>query len=399
MGNSCIAETSIDRYSPRLIGSEGAERIPLSGSLELTFRCNHRCVHCYCNKPIDDTQEKERELSTTEVCHILDDLAKEGCLWLLLTGGEPLVREDFADIYLYAKKKGFLITLFTNGTLMTPSLADFLEEFPPRLIEITLYGITEKTYEAMTRSAGSYRRCRNGIDLLMERNLPLKLKTVATRLNQHEFMDIKRFVENLGLEFRFDALINAGIDPREHLKELRISPREVVELDLTDPRRGPDFVRLFDRASGLKLDPDLLFQCGAGVNSFHIDPYGRLMLCIMARDPSFDLRGGLFRTGWHGFLPRIREQTLREENECVECDLRPICDQCPGWSQLEWGDQEMVVDYLCEVAHLRAEAYGIESLGLDNQSMGQSSEVDNPLTAQLNLGPGFAIYPIDESII
>ncbi|HUT71650.1 MAG TPA: radical SAM protein [Desulfatiglandales bacterium] len=359
MGNSCIPEIDIASYWQRLINNEGAQRIPLSGTVELTFRCNNRCVHCYVNKRIDAPGEKERELSCTHVCRILDDLAEEGCLWLLLTGGEPLVREDFRDIYLYAKKKGFLITLFTNGTLITPSLADFFEEFPPRSVEITLYGITERTYEQVTRSPGSYGRCRKGIDLLMERGLPLKLKTVILTVNRHEFLAIKEFVEGLGLEFRFDALINGRVNGRRNVAKLRIPPHEVVELDMTDPRRGPDFARLCERMSGVRQDPDLLFRCGAGVSSFQIDPYGRLMLCTIARNPSYDLRRGSFRKGWHDFLPRIREQKLKIRNKCADCDLRFICNQCPGWSQLEYGDQEMPLDYLCQVAHLRAEAYEI----------------------------------------
>jgi radical SAM protein with 4Fe4S-binding SPASM domain len=359
MGNSCIPEIDITSYSQRLINSEGAERTPLSGTLELTFRCNNRCVHCYVNQRIDDNKEKEKELTYAEICHLLDDLAEQGCLWLLLTGGEPLVREDFRDIYLYAKKKGFLITLFTNGTLITHSLADFFKEFPPRSIEITLYGITERTYEQVTRSPGSYGRCRKGIDLLMERSLPVKLKTVILTVNRHEFLAIKEFVEGLGLEFRFDALINGRVDGRRNIAELRIPPQEVVELDMTDEKRGPEFARLYERTCGIKQDPDLLFRCGAGFTSFQIDPYGRLILCTMARNPSYDLRRGSFKKGWHDFLPRIREQKLEKRNKCADCDLRFICDQCPGWSQLEYGDQEMPVDYLCQVAHLRAEAYGI----------------------------------------
>ena len=176
-------------------------------------------------------------------------------------------------------------------------------------------------------------------------------------------MGIKNFVQDLGLEFRFDALINGRVDGRRNTAKLRIPPHEVVELDMTDPRRGPEFVSLYERTCGIKQEPDLVYRCGAGVNSFHIDPYGRLMLCTLARNPSYDLRDGSFRDGWHDFLPRIREQKLEKRNKCVDCELRFICDQCPGWSQLEYGDQAMPVGYLCQVAHLRAEAFGIGGSG------------------------------------
>jgi radical SAM protein with 4Fe4S-binding SPASM domain len=359
MTGACISEIGIEDYSRRLMGSDGRRRVPLSGTLELTFRCNNRCAHCYVNKGIDDRGERQRELTTAEICHILDDIAEEGCLWLLLTGGEPLVREDFKDIYLHAKNKGFLITLFTNGTLIDPALADLLREFPPRSIEVTLYGATEETYERVTRSPGSYRSCVQGIRLLLERDLPLKPKSVILTLNRHEFWAMKKFVEELGLEFRFDALINGRVDRARDVTTLRIPPHEVVELDKSDPRRGPEFVRLYERAAGIELPPDLLYRCGVGLRNFYVDPYGNLVPCTLARSPRYDLRRGNFKEGWRDFLPAVREQRFQRENPCRGCDLIGICDQCPGWSQLESGDPEIPVDYLCQVAHLRAEAFGI----------------------------------------
>jgi radical SAM protein with 4Fe4S-binding SPASM domain len=364
MMDSCIPEIPVQDYAQRLVKNEGERRTPFSGTLDLTFRCNNRCVHCYVNKPVEDHEEKKKELTRAEICRILDHLADEGCLWLLMTGGEPFVREDFRDIYRYAKRKGFITTLFTNGTLITPSLAKFLQELPPHSIEITLYGITQNTYEGITRLPGSYKRCMNGINLLLERNLPLKLKTIVIKPNKQEFASIKAFVENLGLEFRFDAMINERLDGREKVAKLRIPPREVVKLDLTDPRRRPEYVRLYKEAPEARPDPEALFSCGAGINSFHIDPYGRLLVCNMAREPGYDLRRGSFQEGWHHFLPQIRAQKWRKKHKCKDCDLIPICDQCPGWSQLEHGDQEIPVEYLCQVAHLRAKALGIGNCGL-----------------------------------
>ncbi len=361
--NSCMAETTLQDYVQRVIKNEGQQRTPFSGNLDLTYRCNNRCVQCFVNKPEDDNKEIEKELTYSEICRILDQLAEEGCLWLLMTGGEPLLREDWIYIYLYAKKKGFLVTLFTNGTLISPSVADILQEFPPLSIEVTLYGITERTYERVTRAVGSFEKCMNGINLLVERKLPVKLKTVVITLNKHEFVGMKKFAKDMGLEFRFDAIMNERIDRHNNVARLRIPPSEVVELDLTDPRRAPEYVSLYERASGMRLDPELLFHCGAGMNSFNIDPYGGLMACIMTRNPSYDLRTGSFKEGWRSFLPRIREQKAKKKNKCKDCGLNPICDQCPGWSQLETGDQETPVEYLCQVAHLRAEAFGIERHG------------------------------------
>jgi radical SAM protein with 4Fe4S-binding SPASM domain len=178
--------------------------------------------------------------------------------------------------------------------------------------------------------------------------------------NRHEFTAIKEFVEDLGLEFRFDALINQRIDRGKDMKPLRILPHEVIDLDLSDPRRGPEFLRYYKRASKAKRNPGLLFRCGAGVNSFHVDPYGCLLVCGMVRRPRYNLRRGSFDRGWHEFLPMVRGMESRAENRCKGCGLISICTQCPGWSQVEHGDMETPVDFLCQVTHRRAEAFGLE---------------------------------------
>ena len=279
------------------------------------------------------------------------------------------MRPDFRDIYLYAKKKGFLITLFTNGTLITPSLVDFFKEFPPRFVDITLYGITEETYEKVTQVPGSYKRCRRGIDLLLEGEIPLKLKTVIVNQNKHEFTATKRFVEGLGLEFRFDALLNGSIDGAKDMGGLRISPQEVVELDLGEPQRCQAFRRLYEKNKGEEPDREHLFRCAAGLWSFHIDPYGQLTLCNMARIPGYHLRDGTFAEGWREFLPRVREQKAVRDNPCIECRLIHICDQCPGWSQLERNDPGVPLDYLCRIAHLRAGVFGMGTSSIDGKSI------------------------------
>src|SRR3990170_6933236 len=146
-------------------------QLPLSGTIEVTRRCPLTCVHCYNNLPMADAEARRAELTCDEHCRILDELAEAGCLWLLYTGGEIFARRDFLDIYTYAKKKGFLLTLFTNGTLVTPRVADHLAAWRPFAIEITLYGRTKQTYERLTGIPGSYEQCMRGIHLLKERGL------------------------------------------------------------------------------------------------------------------------------------------------------------------------------------------------------------------------------------
>ena len=232
-----IPKMSYAQFGERLNEQILTERIPISGTIELTFRCNSQCVHCYCNLPRNDREAIDKELKNEEVYRIFDQIAEAGCLWLLMTGGEPLLRKDFLDIYAYAKKKGFIPTLFTNGTLLTPEIADTLFKWPPFLVEITLYGATEETYERITGITGSFKRCQKGIDLLLERKIPLGLKTMAMTINLGEIQRMKEYADDLGVSFRYDPLVNPRLDGSKRPCNVRLSPEEVVRLDLNDENR------------------------------------------------------------------------------------------------------------------------------------------------------------------
>lgn len=334
------------------------KRVPLSGSIELTYRCNLRCQHCYVSHGHTGIPGKE-ELSFPEIRNVFDQIVAQDCLWLLITGGEPLMRRDFLDIYIYAKRVGLLITLFTNGTMITPKIADFLAEYRPFNLEITLYGRTQETYERVTGNPGSHARCMRGIELLMERGVPLRLKTMVMTLNKHELWDMKDFARSLDVEFRYDPLINAGANGSGKPLSLRISPEEILQFDLHDPGRVEKMKQFQDNQSKINRDERFLYVCSAGIYSFHIDPYGQLSVCIMAREPGYDLRSGTFEVGWRDFLTEVRYQAPEGEYPCAKCELLPICGQCPGWAQMEHVDQQKPVSYLCQVAHKRAEAFNL----------------------------------------
>ena len=231
---------SYSEFSQRISAVSAGRRIPLSGTIELTNRCPLNCSHCYNNLPMNDAAARKRELSTREYFDVLDQIAESGCLWLCLSGGEIFARRDFFDIYEHAKKRGFIITLFTNGMLIDERIADRLAELRPFSIEITLYGRTPETYEKLTRVPGSWAKCMRGIELLLERNLPLKLKTVAVSVNRHEIFAMREFAEGLGVDFKFDAMINPRIDCSSSPLAVRLTPSEIVAFDLEDKQRNSE---------------------------------------------------------------------------------------------------------------------------------------------------------------
>jgi radical SAM protein with 4Fe4S-binding SPASM domain len=351
-----VPQISYSRFGEAFYKQVYQKRIPVNGSIELTFRCNLRCVHCYCNLPPSDPNAIEREMKTDEVLGILDQIAEAGCLWFLMTGGEPLLRKDTLEILIHAKKKGLITSLFTNGTLVTPAIADHLAEWQPHSVEVTLYGATQKTYERITRVPGSFQRCLRGIELLLDRSVPLALKTMAMTLNQEEIFEIKAFAEERGLKFRFDPMLNARLDGSKTPCDFRLAPEEVVELDLEDEQRSGEW-REFCGKFLAPVSSEYLFSCGAGISAFHIDPYGQMSACEMVRFQSFSLRRNRFKQGWDDVIPRILEQKPRGHYPCARCELISLCGQCPGWAWLENGSLERPVEYLCRIAHLRAQAF------------------------------------------
>jgi len=340
-----------DEFNLQLLKKAALQRIPIKGSLELTFRCNLRCQHCY----VANGGQSQAELGTSEIQDIIQQVVDAGCLWFLLTGGEPLLCKDFKQIYLTAKHKGLLLYLFTNGTLITPELADLLAEWRPFCVEISLYGHTQETYERITGVPGSHARCLRGIELLLERKIPLKLKTVLMTLNQHELQQMQAFAHGLGVNFYYDTLINMGLKGDRRPLDLRLPAKSIIHFDYEDPARRAAWQEIFSKP--FQPVPMSLYTCDAGMNSFHIDPYGNLSLCMLDRRQTYDLRQGTFKDGWHSFLSAVSQQEYSANYACCQCRIRNICTQCPGQAWMETGDPQERVEYLCEVTHHRAAAF------------------------------------------
>jgi radical SAM protein with 4Fe4S-binding SPASM domain len=359
-----LEHLSYGAFSAALHEGRSSERAPLQVAIEVTRRCPLECLHCYNNLPMGDLDARQRELSKEEHFRILDELVEMGCFWLLYTGGEIFARKDFLEIYTYAKRKGFLITLFTNGTIVTEQIADYLAEWPPFAVEITLYGRTQHTYEALTGIPGSYQRCLRGIHLLKERGLPLKLKTVATSINKHEVLSMRRFAEEeLGVEFKIDGQINPRVDCSQSPLAVRLSPEDVVALDMAMPKGISEYRRLakrdLERPANLS-QIDTIYFCGGGMNSFAINAYGEIGICVISQQETFTIRDHGVNAVWENSLLELRQRKRTRHTKCVQCRIQSLCGMCPANGEMENGDRESPVSFLCHVAHLRAAAIGVE---------------------------------------
>lgn len=351
MDDFACPEISLGEWGKDLRASMQGRRLPLGATLEVTERCNMACVHCYINQPAVARQALATEMSLEEIKVVLAQMLKAGVLHLLLTGGEVFLRADFSEIYKYAKQLGFLVTIFTNATLITPRIAELLAEWPPYLIEITLYGHSKEVYEKITGIPGSFDRCRSGIDLLLEKSLRVRLKAVVISLNKHELAQMKEWSQNRGVPFRYDAMLWPRLDGDTKPCDYRLSVEEVIALDREDPQRKEILINAYSE-NGPFTRSEYVYGCGAGLYSFHVSSDGRMSMCIMAREPAYDLRHGNFEEGWQ-LLGAIRGKKRKQTSICQTCDVGTLCPQCPGWSQVVHGDDETVVDIVCETARAR----------------------------------------------
>jgi radical SAM protein with 4Fe4S-binding SPASM domain len=347
----------------------GKRHIPISFDLELTARCNNNCRHCYINLPATDREAERAELSPDEIGRIADQAASLGSLWCLLTGGEPLLREDFCEIYKSLKKKGFLLSVFTNGCLITEEHIELFRKYPPRNIEVTVYGASRETYECVTRRPGSYAAFRRGLDMLTGSGIRVGLKAMAIRSTMHELPGIARFCrERTVAPFRFDPLLHLRYDGDEsrntEIIAERLSPDEIVSIEQSDEERAEALLKgcndliipEFSHENG-----DRLFRCGAGNNSFTVGYDGSFRLCSSLWHPDciYDLRKGSLADAWNNLVPRVRE--MRSEDQeylatCRKCPIVNLCLWCPAHAHLESGRMDKRCEYFCDVAHARAAA-------------------------------------------
>lgn len=342
-------------------------RVPFSFELEITARCNNNCRHCCINLPAGDRATRDKELSLEELKEIIDEAVSLGALWGLLTGGEPLLRDDFATLYLYMKKKGLLVSVFTNATLVTEEHAALFQQYPPRDIEVSVYGVTQGTYERVTRRAGSYDAFMRGLRLLLERGVKVRLKAMALRSNLHEIPEIARFCKDKTKDFsRIDPFLHLRYDGNvtrnEEIRAERLSPQEIAAIEASDPERREALEKhcragFSPNACGTGCNH--LFHCGAGNESFNVSSDGLFRLCPSLWHPDcvYNLRKGTLREAWQAFIPKVREmRSDRSEflEKCRSCLTVNLCMGCPGHSHLETGATDSPVDYFCQVARARA---------------------------------------------
>ncbi len=368
--------------------SEYLERIPacksvlLNGEnallpyldMELTERCNNDCIHCWNNLQADDESARSRELPAEEVKRILREAVELGCIQVRFTGGEPLLREDFEELYVFARRLGLKIWISTNARLITPHLADLFAGIPPLAeIEISVYGMKAKSYEGVTRVPGSYAQFRRGASLLLDRNVPFVVSGALLPANRSEMEEFEAWASSIPWMKRpplysmlFD-LRKRRDSPRKNrqIEMLRIAPHDAVAVL---NRRPEEERRSWMEFCLKRMEPtgDSLFRCGHDRGAC-VDAYGRYQACMSfcAKEWTYDLLQNSLSEALNKLNSRIREARAINPGylkRCARCLIRPLCDQCPAKSWIESGALDTPVEYLCSAAHVQARSFGLIQL-------------------------------------
>jgi len=332
-------------------------RYPLIGQIELTYRCNLNCVHCYCK----GSENKNKELPTNDFKRIIKEIHKCGCIFLCFTGGEPLIRDDFLEIYSYARQKGFIITLFTNGLLMSGKILSYLKKFPPHGIEITINGITKPTYESVSRVEGSFEIMMDRIKQLRKDKFNLLFKSNCLKQNRAELAKIKAFTDKfLGKKynrwkFKYDIMIYPRLNGDMEPCKFRLTPLQLLNIKKSESDMWEEYKKGCN-GNYLKTtkNENHIYTCTSWSNQFFINPYGRLKFCQFSNKFSSNLKTNSFADGFYYVFPRVVQETFKTNSKCKNCNLRPICYYCPARAKLENGHEEKPVNYYCAMAKMDA---------------------------------------------
>jgi radical SAM protein with 4Fe4S-binding SPASM domain len=340
----------------RLLGKAMQRYIPLTILFELTYRCNLKCSHCYL------ANRKEAGLPQEIIEGILDQLAEEGTLFLILSGGEIFMREDFFQIARYARNKGFALELFTNGTLIDEAAADEIAELAPWRVEISIYGATKDTHDSITGISGSWEKSLKAIKLLKAREINVSFKTLWMKENIAEAESLLQLKEELDIGFRSSALISPRSDGCSVPLSHRLDDQQLIFLNQLLRRYSDTKIDEPSTADSNRMKLSQMMSCGAGICYASISPAGEIYPCNLFPHSLGNLSKESFRQIWGGspFLKKMRETHLSDLEECSTCPLIFNCPRCSAMAALEEGDWLKPWREACRIARIASKEVAYE---------------------------------------
>lgn len=328
-------------------------RQPLSVTFELTPRCNFRCIHCYLGEHRNETDE----LSTEQIISILDQLSDAGVLFVTFTGGECLLRSDFTRIYMYAKRLGFMVGIFTNAYTLRDEHFELFNGYPPFFVDVSIYAASEEKYFEITGIHGAFERVIKNLTLLKQYGIEFGIKTPLFSQNIEDYEKMCAIAKQLDVKYRFAFALSPTIDHESYPTTYMVKPSTMIRLESEDPvyREMGEHYAAVENNWGKAFDDGEfvpLFICNPGVNDLFIDYHGRAMPCASFRSAAISMLNTPFDEIWEDFS--IYKKIAASANyRCMRCESRYYCRVCPA-DQLQYhGDYESIDPMICAHAHAR----------------------------------------------
>ena len=352
--------------------------IPTKGTFELTPRCNFSCKMCYVHIPSSKMSECiKKELSASEWLGIAKDAVNNGTLNLLITGGEPLIRDDFAEIYTEIAQMGFIICVNTNASLVDEKYYKLFSKYPPSVFSVTLYGADRETYQKITGSADNFDKTIKGLEYLSKVSSYLEIKATFVKDNKDQLDRIRELANRYTKQFAINYLVfkpNPGV--ASQAAECRLTVSESLDIDISNrlyyeklyiETMGKTDEKATDASSQAKAKDDPKNK------DYGIDAYPEVLTCLAAKAAywvswdgrmlpcgTFDqlytepLKEG-FKEAWDRLPTLFRD--IKHPQKCIECKYYQKCPNCPAYFFVETGSYDEVSDYICELAHERNKRY------------------------------------------
>lgn len=322
------------------------ENILFSALIELTYKCNLKCIHCYA---LGESAEKY-ELSTLEIFKLLDDLREAGVFKLTLTGGEMFMREDIFEILNYTMKLGFLVDIFTNGNLLNEDKIQRLSKMNIRSIQCSLYGANEIIHEKITGVEGSFIKTLRCLELCKKYCIPINIKTVLMNLNYGDYELLERLSNRLGATFQTGTFLIPHLSGDTNNLSYSIKDCSLLEdlfmKDLVRTRKASYFQE--------KKDKDSI--CGMGKSALCIDPFGDIYPCNVLKYKLGNFKTNNIKELWYKSkkLQYLRNSTLIDLAKCKCCSKKEYCFYCPGAALAFTGSMFEPYDEACLTADIKS---------------------------------------------
>ena len=356
-----MRKTSTEPYVATYLHSKGARLgLPISGNFELTARCNFRCPMCYVHLTEGQVAERGSELTAAQWLGIAEAAKNKGMIFALLTGGEPLVRKDFFEIYDGMREMGILVSINTNGSLLTGETLERFLEAPPNRFNISLYGGSNETYRRMC-GAPAYDTVRENIRRLREAGVDVSLNLSITPFNKEDLEKIYTDAQLLDVNVRGSSYMYppVRVNDEEYGCGNRLSAEESAKYAVQWDKLRFTEAEFSQRAEnmgklagipqdGCPMEEGEGVRCRAGRSSFWITWQGDMMPCGMMTGPVVHPLETGFDAAWESLRAQTAE--IRTPGKCSNCDYREVCGVCPAVCYTETGSFAQVPEYVCRRA-------------------------------------------------